>query len=301
MTSVAFFLVFASAVLHATWNMMAKKTGASLAFYAVLETVGAFWSFAVWFLTPIRYFAMPAAFHGWLAAMLVSELLYATGLRLSYRALDMSAAYPLMRAIPLPLLAIITSVCSFGKPVGCIAALGMAMVFAGCLLVPLRRFGDFSPSRYLDRNFLFIAMVALGTTGYTLCDSQAQRVMMAAAPGVSRPMVSLTYYAFRMATLVPTLWLVVFCGRESRAEAVELWRARSWIPPVAGCCSFLTYMLVLVSMNFVTNVAYVQALRQIGLVFGLLGGVFVLKERCHAPKVLGVVLILAGIATMMLQ
>ena len=120
--------------------------------------------------------------------------------------------------------------------------------------------------------------------------------MMAAAPDVAKPMVSLTYYSFRAVPLVAVLWLVVLCGRESRAEAVALWRRRDWLPLVAGCCSTLTYVLVLVAMNFVSNVAYVQAFRQIGLVFGLLEGVFVLKERCTAPKVAGIALILAGLA-----
>ena len=296
MTPLAFFLILASAGLHATWNMIAKKEGASLAFYALLGTIGAFWSSGVRFFSPLHFLSQPPAFHAWLAGMIAAELLYATGLRLAYRTLDMSTAYPMMRSIPLLLLAAITAVFGFGKPLGPLALAGMAMVFAGCLVIPLRSFADFRLSRYFDRSFGYILLVALGTTGYTLCDSQAQRVMMAAAPDVAKPMVSLTDYSFRAVTLVAVLWLVVLCGRESRAEAVALWRRRDWLPLVAGCCSSLTYVLVLVAMNFVSNVSYVQAFRQIGLVFGLLEGVFVLKERCTAPKVAGIALILAGLA-----
>ena len=68
----------------------------------------------------------------------------------------------------------------------------------------------------------------------------------------------------------------------------------------AGSCSSLTYILVLVAMHFVTNVSFIQAFRQIGLLFGLLEGVFVLKERCTAPKLLGTLLILAGLAVSVL-
>ena len=192
----------------------------------------------------------------------------------------------------------------FGKPLGPHALAGMAMVFGGCLAIPLRRFSDFRLSRYLDRNFGYVFLVALGTTAYTLCDSQAQRVMIeaaeAAGTAVSKPVVSLTYYSFRAVTLASVLWILVLGGRGSRAEAAALWRRRSWMPLVAGCCSSLTYVLVLVAMNFVTNVAYVQAFRQIGLLFGLLEGVFVLGERCTAPKLLGTLLILAGLAVSVL-
>ena len=48
-------------------------------------------------------------------------------------------------------------------------------------------------------------------------------------------------------------------------------------------------------MNYVTNVSFVQAFRQMGLVFAMLAGVFILKERCTLPKVLGCLLIVAGL------
>lgn len=304
MTPLAFVLILLSAGLHATWNMIAKKTGASLAFYTLLGAMGFSWSQFVRLFTPLHFFSLPPAFHLWLAGMLVGEMLYAFGLRLSYRTLDMSTAYPMMRSIPLLLLAGITAAFGFGKPLAPHAMAGMAMVFAGCLLIPLRRFADFNPSRYFDRTFGYVMLVALGTTCYTLCDSQAQRVMLDyvrdGGMEVSRPLVSLTYYCFRAATLWPVLCVVTACGATSRAEAAELWRSRSWMPFVAGVCSSLTYVLVLVSMNFVSNVSYVQAFRQIGLLFGLLEGVFVLHERCTAPKVTGLALILAGLAVSVL-
>jgi multidrug transporter EmrE-like cation transporter len=284
--------------------MIAKKTGASLAFYALLGSVGALWATGVRFFTPLHFFSQPPEFYAWLAGMTASELCYAMGLRLAYRSLDMSTAYPIMRSIPLILLAVITTVFGFGDPLGKFALAGMGMVFAGCLVLPLNRFSDFAPSRYLDRNFGYILLVALGTTGYTLCDKQAQLVMKAGAEAaglaVSKPVISLTYYSFRVITLVTVLWIVVFCTRTSRAEAAELWRNRDWRPFVAGCCSSLTYVLVLMAMNYVSNVSFVQAFRQIGLLFGMLEGVFILKERCTAPKVVGLALVLVGLVVSVL-
>ncbi len=198
----------------------------------------------------------------------------------------------------------ITAAFGLGKPLGARAVVGMAVVFTGCLLVPLDSFSDFRPLRYVNRDFGCVLLVALGTTGYTLCDSQAQRVMVAAANAagiaVSKPMVSLSYYFFRDVPLCAALWTAVLCGRETRSEAAELWRRRSWMPLAAGCCSTMTYALVLMAMNFATNVAYVQAFRQIGLVFGLLEGVLILRERCRAPKLAGIAFILVGLAVSVL-
>lgn len=304
MTPLAFVLVLFSACFHATWNMIGKKSGVSLAFYALLVTIALFWTAWVPFVTPLRPFPQPLAFYAWLGGVIASEFLYAFGLKQSYRRLDMSTAYPMMRALPLLLLAAITAAFGLGKPLGARAVVGMAVVFTGCLLVPLDSFSDFRPLRYVNRDFGCVLLVALGTTGYTLCDSQAQRVMVAAANAariaVSKPMVSLSYYFFRDVPLCAALWTAVLCGRGTRSEAAELWRRRSWMPLAAGCCSTMTYALVLMAMNFATNVAYVQAFRQIGLVFGLLEGALILRERCRAPKLAGIAFILVGLAVSVL-
>ena len=57
-----------------------------------------------------------------------------------------------------------------------------------------------------------------------------------------------------------------------------------------------SYALVLLAINYVTNVSYVQVLRQLGLPIGMGLGVLILKERCTVTKILGVILILSGLA-----
>jgi len=300
MTPFAAFLVMLSAALHATWNMIVKKSHTGLVIYAVLCTVGAVWTFPVRFFTPISFFSQPPAFYGWIALMLLSEFSYAYGLLSSYRRLDMSVAYPVMRSLPILMLAGLTSAFGFGKPLAPLAVAGMCIAFAGCLVLPFSRFSEFRLSRYFDKSFAFVFLVAIGTTGYTLCDSQAQKTMVDAAhaAGVeaSKAIISVTYYSFRSLPLALSMWAAVLCGRTTRAEASALIKSRSWTPLLAGCCSSMTYILVLCAMHFVTNVAYVQAFRQIGLLFGLAEAVFILKERCTAPKLIGTVLILTGLA-----
>ena len=70
---------------------------------------------------------------------------------------------------------------------------------------------------------------------------------------------------------------------------------RSWVL-LAGLFASFTYATVLLAMNYVSNVAYVQVFRQLGLIFGMTGGILILKEHCSAPKIFGVLLILSGLA-----
>ena len=296
MSLLAFVLIIASAGLHATWNMIAKKERMTIGFYAILGSIGAIWSSWVRFVTPLGFFAMPGKFYLTLAGMLVGEMFYGFGLVFAYRALDMSTAYPMMRSLPLLFIAAITMLCGLGEPLTLCAMIGMAVLFAGCLMMPLRNFSDLKLRNYLNRGMLYIIIVASGTTLYTIFDNLSQSVMREAFPEVAKPMISMTYYSYRAVTLSIVLWIVALSFPSTRAEVVEMWRRRSWMPILAGLCSSLTYVLVLLSMNFVTNVSYVQAFRQVGLLIGMLEGVLILKERCTAPKVAGIVLILGGLA-----
>ena len=295
MTLVPLLLIVASAGLHATWNMIAKKERMTIGFYAILGSIGAIWSSWVRFVTPVHFFAMPRAFYLTLAGMLAGELFYCFGLVFAYRKLDMSSAYPMMRALPLVFIAALTMSFRIGAPLTPCAMAGMAVVFAGCLMMPLKNFSDFKPKNYLNRGMLFIIVVACGTTLYTVFDKLSQNVMREAFPHVAQPLLSMTYYSFRAVTLSTVLWIVALSIPGTRREVVDMWRRRSWMPVLAGLCSSLTYVLVLMSMNFVTNVSYVQAFRQLGLPIGMLEGILILKEKCALPKVVGIVLILSGL------
>ncbi len=295
MSLLPFLLIVASAGLHATWNMIAKKERMTIGFYAILGSIGAIWSSWVRFVTPIHFFAMPGKFYLTLCGMLAGELLYGFGLVCAYRKLDMSSAYPMMRSLPLVFIAVLTMAFRLGEPLTPCAMIGMAVVFVGCLLMPLKQFSDFKLKNYLNRGMFFIILVACGTTLYTIFDKLSQNVMAEAFSEVSRPMRSMTYYSFRAVTLSIALWIVALSIPSTRAEVAEMWRRRSWMPILAGLCSSLTYVLVLMSMNFVSNVSYVQAFRQLGLPIGMLEGFLILKEKCAAPKVVGVVLILGGL------
>ena len=296
MSLIAFVLIIVSAVLHASWNLLAKKSQMTVPFYTIICTTSALLWLHVQFWTPIPVPALPAKFWMYLAGSIISDVTYCCGLILAYRTMEMSTVYPVMRSLPLLMTALLTAVLGWGAPLTPVALAGMGIVFCGCMVMPLKKFSDFSLKNYLNWNFLFTMIVALGTTGYTIFDSQSQAVIRSVFPDISKPIVSLTYYSTRGIALSSTLWLLILFRAADRAAVAEFWKKRSITPVIAGLAASLCYVLVLIAMNYVTNVSFVQAFRQIGLVLGMAGGFIFLKEKCTITKIVGIILILSGLA-----
>ena len=295
MTFLAFVLIFLSTGLHASWNLLAKKAHMSIPFYATICVVDALMGAWIFFTLPPGLPQLGRGFYAALVGTALGESVYCLGLILAYRKMDMSSAYPMMRSLPLLLTALVTALCGWGDPLSVLAKFGMCVVFAGCLIMPLNKFSDFRLSSYLDRKIVFVLMAACGTTAYTIFDSRGQELMRECMPQVSKTMIACTYYELRsLAVLIP-VGIFAFAIPAARRAAAELRKTGIGMAVLAGVFAGLTYILVLAAMNHVNNVSYVQGFRQLGLVIGMLEGIFILKERCTLTKVLGVTLIVSGL------
>ena len=295
MTFFAFILIVFSACLHASWNLLAKRSAMTVAFYTVICCVAATCWCHVQFWTPLAVWQMPRLFYIYILCSIFSDLIYCTGLVRAYRTMEMSTAYPMMRSLPLLFTAAITSLAGWGASLNVLALLGMLVVFIGCMVVPMKDFRSFNWRDYLNGRMFFIVLVACGTTGYTIFDSQAQGVLREVYPEAAKPLISLSYYSTRGLCLT-TLLLITCCIRRNELTNMKnIFRERQWSAVAAGLFASLTYVTVLLAMNYVTNVSYVQVFRQLGLIFGLLGGILILKERCSMPKVIGTLLIISGL------
>jgi len=245
--------------------------------------------------TPVNVPDLPGAFFVYVLCSVSFDLCYCLGLVRAYRTMEMSTAYPMMRSLPLLLTAAVTSLCSWGAPLTPLALLGMGVVFVGCMMMPMKDFSSFNFKDYLSSRMFFIFLVACGTTGYTICDSQAQVVLREAYPDLAKPVVSMTFYSTRGIFLSTLMGLAVLVFPGEKQNFSSFFKEKNWMPFAAGAFASLTYITVLMAMNYVSNVSYVQVFRQLGLIFGLLGGIFILKERPALPKFIGVVLIIAGL------
>lgn len=302
MSLMAFVLIVVSAGLHASWNLVAKKNRMTIPFYALICTSAMLFWIHVQFWTPVSLAGLPGTFWIFLMLSVFSDVLYCAGLMQIYKRMEMATAYPVMRALPIILTALATSLLGWGKPLTVYSYLGFFVVFCGALLMPQNSFSDFKLSNYLNRNMLFILVVACGTTGYTIFDSQAQKILSGCIQNIAAPIRSLTYYSTRGIMLSSTLWLVCLSMKTTRKDIVEMVTGKTWRQGIlAGIFASFSYALVLCAMNYVTNVSYVQVFRQLGLPIGMGLGVLILKERCTATKIIGVILILSGLAVSVIK
>ena len=172
MSLIAFVLIFASVSLHAAWNLMAKKDHITRPFYMLMTSMELLAFFHVLFWTPVRLSELPVSFWCWaLLSALCDGAIYCTGLLKTYELAEMSVSYPMMRSLPVIFTPVITTLFGIGKPISLLAGIGMLVVVAGCLMMPLAKFSDFRFSNYKGKVFFFIILTALGTTGYTISDS----------------------------------------------------------------------------------------------------------------------------------
>jgi drug/metabolite transporter (DMT)-like permease len=66
-------------------------------------------------------------------------------------------------------------------------------------------------------------------------------------------------------------------------------------PYAAGILAGLAYILILLAMNFVTIVSFIQAFRQLSLPLGALFGHIFLKEKITLQRKIALVMIFSGL------
>lgn len=303
MTWTAFFLIIASAMFHASWNLLAKKNKMTLPFLAVLFFCSMLVTANIFFWTPVDYFSLPIKFWGALFFTLIGDAIYWVGLMTSYRLMDMSSAYPMMRSLPILLTAAATSILGTGDKLTACAVAGIILIFAGCMSIPLPSYKEWNWHSYFRKGMLFVFITACGTTWYTIMDSQTQKILRDAlsGSGISTPMLSISYYAMRELLLTAGVCIPVLLIPRHRKQLKHIWSEYRLAPLFAGLFASLTYALVLLAMNYVNNVSYVQVFRQVGLLIGMAGAFFLLKEKITLPKIIGGLLIVTGLILSVLK
>ena len=277
MTASVFLVVLLSALLHAGWNVVVKRTGDPRATtVAVVLAAGAISAVIAPFLTPPAPECFP-----WLAAGVVVQIVYVVLLAATHRVGDMSLVYPLMRGTAPPIVAVV-SVAVFGDDLSITAWAGIACVAGGILSAALStRHGDGG------RGVALALVTACAIAGCTLCD--AQGVRLSGSP--------IAYTLWEMVIIaVPFLgWAVVFGGRRFRLHL----RTHLAAGVAGGIGTTASYGLALWAMTQ-APVAVVAALRETSIVFALVLARWVLAERASRARILAAALVALGAAVLRL-
>jgi drug/metabolite transporter (DMT)-like permease len=221
---------------------------------------------------------------------------YMAALAGAYRAGDISIAYPLARSLPVIFVFLITLILGKGKPLGTWVIIGIILVVAGCTILPLKVLRQFRFSNYKNLCCLLAVLAAVGIAGYTVTDDTALRSLRE-IPGNPWDPVDATLVYMVLEGISCSIWqmlIVAFDSRERKA-LIEVLHDFKGAATLTGIGIYLTYGLVLASMNYVTNVSYVAAFRQLSIPLGALFGMILLNEPRYVPRIIGVVIIFLGL------
>lgn len=292
MSFTALVLLTLSAFLHAFWNFYSKRSLATASFFAVSSLAALICFSPFLFVHGSSLVQVPSVFWNFVIATGFFEAIYFIGLAQAYRLGDMSLAYPLVRALPILLVAVISVLLGRGEALGRLALFGMVLMTLGCLVLPLRRFGDWGPKFYFNRVTAWILLSVSGVTGYTLVDDAALR-QLRQTMAVSTS--TLVYLPLQSLTTVLFLLLYVI--------VVEGWKVRLVAVPSAALTGLMiatTYGIALAAFAFVNDVSYANAFRQFSIPLGALLGMWLAKEPAYLPKLTGIAIMLVGLVLIML-
>ena len=297
MSPAALALVLVSVCMHAGWNVLGKRNAPSLASFTLAYGAGGAVMLPLVLLGPTLT-ALPSAFWGWLALSGLCQMLYMGGLAWAYARGDVSVLYPIARALPVVLVPLVSIVLLGSRVLDRWDGLGMVLVVAGALCLPLSHPQARRVSTYLTPAMGFALLAAAGTVGYSLIDKQALGLMQGAGhSGLTAGAVFMVLQALMTLTWAVPL-LALLPAERRRLPALRQQGFTMLI--VTGLMMTCTYGLVLIAMALTKEVSYVVALRQLSIPVGVLMGVLWLKEPASRAKAVGTLVMLAGLVLVVL-
>jgi len=274
MTTLAFVAVICAAILHATWNALVKgstdKTASMGA--VVLGHVP---------LAGLAFLFAPApdpAAYAYLLTGIALHFGYQVFLLNSYQLGDLSLVYPIARGSA-PLIVALVSVSVLGVRLSSMETVSILMIAIGIISLGLVRKTDGGGGQ--TRASVLALITGLFIAAYSLIDGLGARLAGT----------SLGFYSWLAIGngLVMTAYLAIRSPASFRAIATT---GRA-VFIVGGSASFLAYALVTWAFTQ-APIALVTALRETSIVFALMIGVFILREKISLGKVLSTFLTLLG-------
>jgi len=285
MTGLSLMLVLFSGVAHASWNLILKQRSRNqevFVWWLQIAQISIFSPLAI-----ILLWVDGVENPGWWFVLGTSliHMLYFVFLSRSYSHADLSLVYPLARGTG-PALAPLLGIALLGEKVTILAVLGIVTVVGGIFTAywwgkaldiarhPVKLFKD-PGTRYSLLTGLTIA-------GYSVWDKMGVQY------------ISPLLYMYLLAAGTAS-GLAPYMVRQHGVGAMRKELRLNLLPiVVAGILSFIAYAAVLSALEF-SNVSYVSPSREVGIVFSVLLGAWVLKEPVTTGRVVGSVFIVLGV------
>lgn len=273
--------VLCGALLHAGWNALVKSSSDKTADTALVQFMGTLVAlpFMLW-LGPPRAESWP-----FIAASLLLHVGYYIALAGAYKHGELGLTYPIMRGFA-PLLVALASVAVIGETPSAAAWLGIVGITLGVAMVGLAHPGE---ALHHGKALMFAFANAAIIACYTLVDGLGVRV--------SEDALRYVLTLFVLDGLPYPLLVAWQRGREGRRALLRYARVRWPVATVAGVASAVSYAIALWAMTK-APVASVAALRETSVLFAVVLGTVMLKERFGVQRALGAAVIVAGVVAL---
>ena len=273
--------VLCGALLHAGWNALVKSSSDKTADTALVQFMGTLVAlpFMLW-LGPPRAESWP-----YIAASLLLHVGYYIALAGAYKHGELGLTYPIMRGFA-PLLVALASVAVIGEAPSTAAWLGIVGITLGVAMVGLAHPGE---ALHHGKALMFAFANAAIIACYTLVDGLGVRV--------SEDALRYVLTLFVLDGLPYPLLVAWQRGREGRRALLRYARVRWPVATVAGVASAVSYAIALWAMTK-APVASVAALRETSVLFAVVLGTVMLKERFGVQRALGAAVIVAGVVAL---
>src|SRR5882724_873522 len=263
-------IVLLSAVGHAVWNALLKNATDRLIMMVAIRIVGLLYGLIV--LSVVEWPATASL--PWLLAAALAMWVYQGLLIQGYQAGDLSFVYPLARGIA-PVLLSGLAFLSIGETITSQQLFGVISISAGIATLAFLGKGGWV-------SLLYAVLTGASIASYSLLSGVGVR-SSGAVLGFSA--------ALEVATGLGMLTFAVSTrGGSILPSLLSIWK----IGLGAGAISVGGYLAFLVAVSYLP-IGPVSALRECSALFGVLIGVFFMKERFGVARTIGALLMTAGI------
>ncbi len=293
MTLHAFTLIIAAGIIHAFWNIVAKKAGGDARFSLFTSVLNAL----VWL--PVGWWVGKDVVPLWgttewafVSASALLHIFYFVTLLRGYRVADLTVVYPLARGSG-PLISSMVAVLFLGEHLSSLGAVGIAAVVAGVFLIAggpamLRAATRPGPGEARDRTIkglYYGLLTGLFIAAYTVVDSYAVKVLLLSP-------ILLDY----MGNLVRVVMLAPL-GMMDWGETRRLWLQQWRFALVVAIFSPMAYVLVLYAVQ-TAPISHVAPAREVSMLFAALIGGKLLGEGDRLLRIAGALLIGVGVVAL---
>lgn len=267
------FAVLGAAFLHALWNALIKVGASSVGAMVILSIAGVPIGLAVALSRP----AMEPAAWGWVVLASLCHFGYKFFLTYAYERGDLSRVYPIARgAAPMVVAIVGAFVLTDAVTAGQYA--GIAVLGCGILLMARGIFTNGEERRMLP----FALGSAAATACYTFVDGLGARVSGDAVVYVA--------WVFAVEGTLFTLGMIALRGWDVIPRSGKAWAQGGF----AAAASYGAYAVSIWAMT-IAPIAVVAALRETSILFAVLIGWLVFRERMDRAKAIAAGLIVIGV------